>query len=339
MKKMLMLLLLLPLCFAADGDMEWLTFALIAAFSAFGILVVLYLFSYLVDSRQMRLVATGELYQVGAAMLLIVLFVALQANFDTIISGPLSGTFSTEDFEPTSLIGAAKSVSNGISEYQWEELKKLNNKVAVPLGSMASLSATCSFLGTTFTAPGCIGIQVPSSSITFAMNAMVSSLLVQNSQIMLLNLAQNFFFPVLFPLGIFLRCFQFSRGAGGFLMAIAVAFYFVYPAAILVTKGMVDMVEMPDPSYPSISAPTEEMDWASFEVEGDCNPFDLNPYYTTRQVNNVLDPDMIDPILYYFFVGGLFTTMINIIVALSTVRGLSSLLGAEVDVSALARIS
>lgn len=339
MKKLLIFLLLFSLSFAADGDLGWTSLAFIAAFTALGLLIILYLASYLFDSREMRLIATGEIYQVAAAMLLIVFFLILQTNFDAMIGGPLAEMFSTPDFQVTSLMGAAKSVSQGISDYQWGELKSLNNKIAMPLGSMASISGTCSFLGTTFTVPGCIGIQVPSSSITFAMNALVSALLVQNSQVMLLNLAQNFFFPVLFPIGIFLRCFQFTRGAGGFLMALAVAFYFVYPATILVTKGMMDMVEMPDPDYPTISAPGEDVDWGSFEVEGDCNPLDMDPSYTTRQVNNVLDDDMMSPILYYFFVGGLFTTMLNIIVTLSTVRGLGAILGAEVDVSALARIS
>jgi hypothetical protein len=339
MKKLLMLLTLFSLCFATDGDMGWQVFAFLGAFIALMVLLIIYMLSYLVDSREMRLLATQELYQIGIALVFIVLFTVLQTLLDTYVSGPLGETFSTADFEVETLMDGAKAVSQGIADYEWQTLQTLTNDVTIPLGSLASLSATCSFLGTTFSYPGCIGIQVPTTSMIFATNVLMSALLVQNSQTMLLNLAENFFFPVLLPIGIFMRSFQFTRGAGGLLIAIAFAFYFIFPFAVIMTKGMVDMVGMPDSNFPNISAPTQDYDMGGWEVEGDCNPFDMKPKYTIQQVDNVLKDDFVDPLLFHFFIGGLFTSMLNILVTLSAVRGLASIFGAEVDISALARIS
>lgn len=339
MKRLLMLLVLFSLSFAADGEIGWQVLAFIAVFTALMVLLILYMFSYLVDSREMRLLATQEIYQIAVVLVFIVLFTTIQLSLDTYVSGPMAETFHATGFEPETLIEAAQIVSQGVANYQWHHIETLTNDITMPLGTLASISGTCWFLGTTFSYPGCIGIQIPFSSMVFATNVMVSALLVQNSQTMLLGLAQSFFFPVLLPIGIFLRCFHFTRGAGGFLIAIAIAFYFVYPGAVLVTKGMSDMVGMVDPIYPSINAPSSDYDAGGWEVEGDCNPFDMKPSYTTKQVNNVLDGDMMEPLLYYFFVGGLFTTMLNLLITLSAVRGLAKIFGAEVDLSGLARIS
>ncbi|MEM4272508.1 MAG: hypothetical protein QXH30_02870, partial [Candidatus Bilamarchaeaceae archaeon] len=190
----------------------------------------------------------------------------------------------------------------------------------------------------------CIGIQVPFSSMNFATNVLISALLAQNSQTMLLILAKIFIFPVLLPLGIFLRCFQFTRATGGFLMAVGFCFYFIYPLAVLSTKGLADMVvtkgkaaEVPD--YPDIEYPDEGYDAASFEPKGDCNPYDMDSSYTSRQVENVLDDGLVGPLLFHFLIGGLFTNMLNLAIALSAIRALAGVFGAEVDVSALARIS
>ncbi len=340
MKKLLMMLLVLfSLSFAAAGDADWQVLAFIAAFIALMVLIMLYMFSYLADSREMRLLATKELYQVIVALFFIAVFSVVEITTTELIATPLAESFTADDAGITNLIEAAIMVSDGMASYFWEYTQTITTDVTMQLGSLASLSGTCSFLGTSFTYPGCIGIQVPYTSMSLATTAMVSALLVQNSQTMLLILTKTFLFPVLLPLGIFLRTFQFTRGAGGFLMAIGVAFYFIYPLSVIATKGMLDAVEMRDPVIPYIDAPTQDYDAGSWDVSGDCNPFDMDPSYTQNQVDNVLDDDFIDPLLFYYIVGGLFTTMLNLMITLSAVRGLASIFGAEVDISGLARIS
>ncbi|MEM4272509.1 MAG: hypothetical protein QXH30_02875, partial [Candidatus Bilamarchaeaceae archaeon] len=148
MRSLLMLLALLSLSFAADGEMGWQGLAILAGLCALGVLAILYMLSYLADSHEMRLLALNEIYQVFIALFFIAGFVILDAYLNAQIAGPLAGLFGQED-----LIGAAISVSKGVAEYQWEQVSKLTEEVTIPLGSLASMTGICSFLGTSYTYP------------------------------------------------------------------------------------------------------------------------------------------------------------------------------------------
>ena len=343
MKKLLLLLALVSLSFAAEG---WESMAFLAALCAFFVLLILYMLSYLVNSREMGMLAKQEMVQVFVTIFIIVVLVTFNA-YTTIA---FTDAFA-EAFGETSLghMEFAMEITQAYSDYQWELLKELTLHMVVPLGSIASTSATCSIIGTSFTYPGCIGVQVPFSSLMFATNVMLSAMLANNSQLWLLNIADTFLFPVLLPLGLFLRCFQFTRGAGGFFIAIALGFYFVYPFSIMVTAGMAQSVDIPEPPIPhNIKYPGEKF-WEgmdTFTIESECNPLDLDPYAARKQAMRLVGSgaggsgdELIDGLLYIFFIGGLFTTMLNLLITLSAVRGLASIFGAEVDISGLARIS
>ena len=340
MKKLVFLLAIISLSFAAA---DWQAMAVLAAFAALTLLIILYIISYAVDSREMRMMARGEMFQVFITMMFIVLFVSFDGYSNALVSGGISEAFGETT---ANHIDYAMALLDESADYQWTVLKDVTNKLTIPLGSMASTSATCAVLGASFSYPGCIGIQVPFSSLMFATNVMVSAMLANNSQIILLNLAQNFFFPVLLPLGLFFRCFQFTRGAGGLLIAIAVAFYFIFPISIVLTAAMANKVDMGEPDIPQdIEYPADDFadELFSFSaLESECNPLDMDAKAGRKQAKRIVGgngDDLVNPLLYVFFVQGLFTTMLNILITLSAVRGLSKVFGTEVDISALARIS
>jgi len=364
MKKFILLLAIISLSFAAA---DWQALAILAAFSALIVLIILYLISYAVDSREMRMMARGEMFQVFITMMFIVLFVSFDGYSNALMSGGISEAFGETS---ENHIDYAMALLEENADYQWDVLKALTENLTIPLGSMASTSATCGVLGASFSYPGCIGIQVPFSSLMFATNVMVSAMLANNSQIILLKLAETFFFPILLPLGLFLRCFQFTRGAGGLLIAIAVAFYFIFPISIVLTTAMANKVDMGDPmdlipdegeiKYPSDNFGSEftaGLDSAGdivaaiatggtsmlfHEIKSECNPLDMDANAGRKQANRIVGDEggpMVDSLLYLFFVQGLFSTMLNILITLSAVRGLSKVFGTEVDISALARIS
>ena len=343
MKKLLLVLAFISLAFAGAAD--WQVLAFIAIFSAFMVLLILYMLSYLVDSAEMRMMAKGELYQVFVTLIFLVLFVSFQLYSTTIFSEALSSSFGgTADH-----ITYAQELLDQAATYQADILERLTMGLTIPLGSMASASASCSIIGTSFSYPGCIGIQVPFSSLMFATNVIVTAMLANNSQIVLLNLANSFFFPILLPIGLFLRCFQFTRGAGGLLIAIAFSFYFIFPIAIMLTAAMAAEVDLGDPMSlipgdGDIAYPSEDIgeEFASFGIDSECNPLDMDPNAGNKQAKRLVGNsggEMVDSILYVFFVQGLFTTGLNILITLAAVRGLAKVFGAEVDVSALARIS
>ena len=128
-------------------------------------------------------------------------------------------------------------------------------------------------------------------------------------------------------------------------MAIAFAFYFIYPISIMLTMGMAEEGRPSDPDIPSginylSQSALEELD--SFDISAECNPLDRDPGAGRKQAKRLVGSngdDLVDPMLYYFFIEGLFTTMLNLLITLSAVRGLGSIFGSEVDISALARIS
>ncbi|MFA5411872.1 MAG: hypothetical protein WC350_00800 [Candidatus Micrarchaeia archaeon] len=61
--------------------------------------------------------------------------------------------------------------------------------------------------------------------------------------------------------------------------------------------------------------------------------------YTRNAINKVIEPELVNRLLYHFFVGGLLNTALNLLIALTSVKALSRIFGTEVDVSALARVT
>ncbi|MFP3949849.1 MAG: hypothetical protein ACLFUZ_02015 [Candidatus Micrarchaeia archaeon] len=344
MKRLLLMLSLVSLSFAAA---EWVPLAFIAALSAFFILLILYLLGFLADAAQMRMLARQEMYQVFVTLIMIALFFSFEQYSVTVLSPAFAEALGKPEINH---MDYAMGIADYTAEYQWDLLWKITKGLTVPLGSIASTSATCGFIGSSFTYPGCVGVQVAYSSMVFATNVMLSAMVMNNSQIFLLQLAENFFFPVLLPLGLFLRCFHFTRGAGGLLIAFAFSFYFIFPVSIVITNGLANMPDDKPPAMEKIPNPGKIeylgegfwKDFDTFDIDADCNPLDMDPYAGRKQAKRLVGSgggDMVDGLLYAFFIEGLFTTVINILITLSAVRGLASVFGAEVDISALARIS
>lgn len=346
-KEILLALALFSLAFAgpAEDELQWHSYAFIAAGAAVGVLTILYALSYLIGSSEMRMLVRQELYQVVATVFIIIFFLSFEAYVHAYMSGLLAESFGGEE---TSHIGYAMDILTENADEHWGMIKELTEHLTMAFGSMASSSATCSIMGTSLTYPGCIGIQVPFSSLVFATNALVTAMLTSNSQIALLHLAEDFFFPIMLPLGLFLRCFQFSRGAGGLLIGISAAFYFVFPISILLTEAMLNTAEIDagieEPSIPHPKFLSEDFanDFSGFEIAADCNPLDMDQNAARKQGKRLTGDNgdkLVDPLLFYIFIGGLFNTMINILITLSAARALSKVFGAEVDISALARIA
>ncbi len=329
MRKLLLALALISLAFA--GPYAWQSLALLALFAGLGVLIIFYLLSYVADSPEMRGMATSEMYQLFMTGVIIAIFVGVESFSTATMAGMLGGAFGAEN----SHINYSINVTQGMVDYQWGQLKSFSGVV----GDMAQVSAysgQCAFLGFTFGYNGCASIAVPVTSGIIAARAMATSLMVLESQLALLYMARDFFFPILLPIGLFLRTFHVTRGAGGFLIAIAAAFYFIYPITILVTKGVYDQSAYGNvkAAFPSINAPADYG-----YANGDCDPYELKYSYTSTIITEFNDNGLVDPLLSHFFIGGLLTTAISLLAALSSVRALTRIFGTEVDVSALARIA
>ncbi len=347
MRMLLFALALVSLSFAAGEAPDWVPLAMLAVFAGLGVLLIFFLLSYLVDAEQMRAMVIGEMWQVVITGVMIAAFLGAEGLAVTIFAPALGEAFGGEGLTHMQY---AQMLTAEVRNELWDGLNGFVEDVVLPMGGLASVGGNCYLFGVSYTYAGCASINVPFSSATFAARVMSTAVLAMNSQLFLLNLAASFLFPVLLPFGLFLRCFHVTRGTGGFLIAFSFAFYFIYPLSILVTKGMLDMAEVPEPSYPGIEYPTVEDTWGlldaltEWDVPGDCDPFAMDFSYTKDQINHLIRIDhpedpMTDSLLYMFFFGGLFSPALSLVITLSTLRTLSRVFGTEVDVSALARIS
>lgn len=345
MRWLLLALMLFSLSFAAGEAPDWVPIAILAVLVGLGVLIIFFLLSYLVEAEQMRGLVVSEMWQVVITGVMIAGLVGAQALALTVFGPAFGAAFGAE--AGMTHIEYAQMLTQDAVDYQWGQLNEFTNLVVIPLGDLASLSGTCVVFGTYYTYAGCASLNVPFSSASFAARVMTTAILALNSQLVLINLASRFFFPVLLPFGLFLRTFHVTRGTGGLLIAFAVAFYFVYPLAVLITSGMYNEAFKAIPSLhypdPEIDQVTPEETWELLEhvdVPSDsCDPFAVNYGFTATQINNITKPDLMDPLLFVFFIGGLFTPALNLVIALSTLRALSRVFGTEVDVSALARVS
>lgn len=344
MKNALLLMVLVALIpsalHAADGY-AWQLPALLAVLASFSVLVIFYLFTYLVDSPQMRPIVTGEMFQVFITLVMIAAFVGAEGFSGEVLAPAFGEAFGAEP--GMNQLDYAIAITQSVADWEWATMLELDDKVVAPLGALSSTSGNCAFFGFSYTYNGCAGIGVPFSSMNIAVRVFSTALMAVYSQLLLLSLAGDFFFPILLPIGLFLRAFHVTRGAGGLLISVAVAFYFIYPLGVIITKGLFDSALVEDPTLggdipiPTFVSPSEGS--GLWDVPGDCNPFDMDFGYTRNAINRVIDPELVDRLLYHFFVGGLLNTGLNLLIALTSVKALSRIFGTEVDVSALARVA
>ncbi|MEW5996283.1 MAG: hypothetical protein AB1657_01675 [Candidatus Micrarchaeota archaeon] len=332
MRGLLLALALVSLAFA--GPYEWQALSLMALVAGLGVLIIFYLLSYVADSPEMRGMATSEMYQLLMTGVIIAIFMGVEGFSTSVVAGMLGEQFGAGDTH----INFSIEVTQEMADYQWGQLMRFAREVVEPMAVQSGYSGQCAFLGFTFSYNGCASIAVPVTSGTLAARAMATSFMILSSQLALLYMARDFFFPVLLPAGLFLRTFHATRGAGGFLIAIAAAFYFIYPVSVLVTKGIYD--DSPygneEASFPTINTPDPVLQEVTAGV---CDPYELRYGYTWEMIDEIQKPGLVNPLLSHFFIGGLLTTAVNLLAALSSVRALSRIFGTEVDVSALARIA
>ena len=146
------------------------------------------------------------------------------------------------------------------------------------------------------------------------------------------------------PFGIFFRGFEPTRGAGGALIGISMAFFLFYPIALVFNDYMVRS---------SMDAVTQDLNNAAAHAEGQIstnttnNPDDAKK--NIAQLNNDINRHamigglssatffIIRPVALYI-IAAVVLPILNFVVLVEITRGLTKLLGDELDVSNLTRL-
>ena len=201
---------------------------------------------------------------------------------------------------------------------------------SIDLGREASKGVYCNFLGVGFSLVNCSPLNAFRGSLTtaaFATSAALADIYAQQS---LLSLARNAAFAFIVPLGLFFRCFKTSRGAGGALIAIGFGFYTAYPLMIVANENL---LHGSNPSSPSLGLPSV----------GTCDPMESDVDVSRNQMmdfaKSLTDFNLVESTEYVIMVRIIFASILNLIITLGFIRAFAHILGSEIDVSGLARIS
>lgn len=149
-------------------------------------------------------------------------------------------------------------------------------------------------------------------------------ILFQYIQYRFLDLVQVMMMPLFLPIGIVLRTFPATRGAGGLMMAVALGFYFVFPMSYVFIYA----------SAPTSGSLCLEIEQAQVPPNNSCyaNVADI---YVQRGMLKSNQPqlegtvELLTNTYASFFFHALFYPLVSLIVTFTFIRQASSLLGAD----------
>lgn len=329
MKKIaFVMLLLVSLSFAA-----WQSYAAGAMMIAVALLGVIFMVGMGFDIKELKILAKDELHQlVVLAALIVLLF-----GTDSVLNG-ISET-STFTLEQATLQDAAVA---SLDETLTTLSDLLSDNIAGAdraIVKESSKVSSCYIVGGGYSVTSCGGYSMLSAPIAMS-GSLIGYAIAETAAIKkLILIAQTVAFTFILPLGIILRTFRFSRGAGGFLIAFAISMYLLIPAGIVFVELLeeefnyyIDEVsENPeaegiylDPiDNISISGCNPGKPWGDI-WSGAVSTYDSMRISLKQYIYLMLIKATLGPVLsLLLFIGGL--------------RALTALFGAPVDVSAIMR--
>ena len=140
-------------------------------------------------------------------------------------------------------------------------------------------------------------------------SVMFSSMLMQ---VIILWLVQAFAFKVMLPLGIFFRLFPFLRTAGATFIALAIAFYIVFPLTYVMNKDIMEQVTGNKIDFKN--SPDQATLWGN-----DANFNILNSVNVPGMIQDVAN--LIPP--------GVFLPMLSIVITIAAARSLTKILSQQ----------
>ncbi|MFA6907983.1 MAG: hypothetical protein WC263_04105 [Candidatus Micrarchaeia archaeon] len=307
------------------------TYFWLALLIPIAIVAISYMASYAFNAPQLRAILQDELLQILATGAIALTLVGTQA----VVDGYVAATLHASGASGTGIASAMDAAAAKISELEGQASHTLSGMedVTNALGTEASRSVYCNFMGVGFSLNNCSPLNAYRGSLTAAAFTTTVALSDTYAQGFLLSLARAYAFSILIPLGLILRCFKASRMAGGALIAVGFGFYTVYPVVILATDNLLhgDQSVAPMPSASHIP------------LVGQCDP--QEPKVDNARSDFVsygeqlTSYSLIYGISYQMLVRILFMSVLNLIITLGFIRTFAHMIGSDIDVSSLARIS
>ncbi len=356
LKMLLMVLFLLPLSFAA-----WQSLAAVALVASFALLALLFMIGKGFGINELQMMAKEEIYQVIAVGLLVVILLGADGLLNAISVDP---TFKGE--EATMQNAALLSISNTqdqLSSY-FNGVIALDNKVA----QESAKGFNCNIMQVGYSISGCGGFSMLSPPLSMAGSILGFAIGELAAIAKLIEISSTYSLALLLPAGILLRTFKVTRGAGGLLIALGISMHILLPMGILFMDILGNnFLSYGDTDYsvagipPDIDDPYHDAPTVSL-TDFECDPSDsgssfsdiigwfTNPIGGIEELIQGNNEDkavavylaMRASMKAYLYVALIKATLgpaISLLMFISGLRAMTSLAGAEVDVSALAKVA
>lgn len=336
MRMLVLLLLLVPLAFAG-----WAEIAGLALVVATGFLAVAFMLGMAFGVNELQVLAKEEMFQVLASGIMLAALVGTDGAVNS-ISGAMAvepGTTNMQDAAIALLTATQTSTAGALKTIG--ELDMLVNREASKAGN-------CNIVQVGYGLSGCGGYSMLPTPLSMAggmVGFAVGELAAMNR---LITISKQFALVLLLPLGIILRAFKVTRGAGGFLIALAVSLHLAVPAGVIFGHmlSVSFMASTASSAYRGSTASPES-------IIPDCEPLDSDASpkrsFSCSGISKSGKNDekaayayckMREDIRKYtnlVFIKATLGPVIALLMFAASLRAITSLAGAEVDVSAISR--
>jgi hypothetical protein len=321
-KALLVLFLLVSASFAA-----WQDTAALAMLTSLILIAVVYMIGFGFGVDALTGLAKDEVYQLIALAIMVSVFYGANSFIDG-----LSTNSDLTQGAPTLQLAALYSLNDSISSLSsaYSDVRAVDQSA----GIAGSQVLSCNLQGIGYSVSGCGGFSMLAGPFSLAGTIMGFALGEMSATYRLIDISVNYGLTLLLPLGIVLRTFRFTRGAGGFLIALAISLYLLLPMGI-VFVDILGQSFLASPDAAGYQPGSASLSGLSVS----CSPGDVGDTNSNAAISvyNSLTA-AIPSYIYLIFVKATLGPVVAVLMMSAGIRAITSLAGAEVDVSALSRV-
>lgn len=311
----------------ATQNKDWIYLNVLALLVATLLLVALFMIGHSFNLPDLKFLATEEFYQLIITAIILGSFTSIIAFGDSVSKGLSPDTSLSLNDNALSIVNKNLEISNVINS---QLLSSSDN-----IGSESSKAAFCSFISISININACGSFRMLLQPYSLAFQIIATGIAELSSLKSLLIFSRDWALVLFLPFGLFLRNFQFTRGAGGLLIAFAICAYLILPASVVFMDSMVSSFVKSNPEL------NEDNLKSSKITQAYCNEWLAEGEDNASNAVSILD-DLVDKqigvYMFYFLIKVNLVLISAILSLITSLRFLSGLAGAEVDLSAISRL-
>lgn len=317
------------------ASLDWAVLATAVALISFFITVLVHMASKAMSLQNAEMWAKSEYAQAAVSFLIIFFAIAMQTAGASAVSQvtaavasasgnlPLTASLQNSLGDPNTIAKAyiQTVIACEVNIYRLVYIPNLYIEMSSKF-SIAGLGSEA--LGAGFALTGWVSL------FHYIMNNIVYLVLYHYMQHNVIVFSQYTMLPVFLPIGLVLRAFAPTRGAGGFITAFALGFAFVFPMSYVLIVALM-------PSYDTYCGQVTAAADPDSPLFGNANPCfnsvggSMAGYYRLKSIEHTL-PNLMDKIgaaLHLLFLQAVFYPLASLIVTFSFIRQTGNLFGAD----------